>query len=481
MSVLPTDSQAPRSPAEVDAVSRWPVLWLLVKAAGWLVLGLVLAGWAWWKLLAPGTLGAAAWTTYGRLWPAAQHVLFYGFASQAGVALGLWMLARLGGVGLQQRWLACLGGGLWNVGVFLGAAGILAGDGTGYPLWGAPLYGSGVMWAGLAGLGVSAWFTLQQRARQEVYPSQWWVMAGIFWLFWLMSAGLVLLQCAPPRGVMQVVVSTWLGNNLLVLWLTSAGLAAVFYFVPRYTGRPLHSVALSKTVFWVVAACGTASGFHYGLPVPRWLPAISAVADLLMVVAVLALALNLHHTLGGQYRGLWRQPGLMLTLFGALLWMAAVVWQAVVSRPGLQEVVNLTHLTAARPTLWLLGFALPALAGGMMYVAPRLACGGQAWTCALSRGMAAALVAGAALWTVGLLWAGNAQAAALADWRAPFMQSVAAALPGLKLAGMGLLAMMAGGIALGGAVMYQGGCALVGAVRGSGCPAGSPEGQEVLA
>jgi cytochrome c oxidase cbb3-type subunit 1 len=481
MSVLSSDSQTPRSPAEVDAVSRWPVLWLLVKAAGWLVLGLVLAGWAWLKLFNPEALGAAAWTTYGRLWPVAQHVLFYGFATQAGMGLGLWMLARLGGVGLQQRWLTCLGGGLWNLGVLLGAVGILAGDGTGYPLWGAPLYGSGVMWAGLAGLGISAWFTLQARARLEVYPSQWWFMAGMFWLFWLMSVGIVLLQCAPPRGVMQVVVSTWLANNLLVLWLTSAGLAAVFYFLPRYTGRPLHSVALSKTVFWVVAVFGTASGFHYGLPVPRWLPAVSAVADLLMVVAVLALALNLHHTLGGHYRGLWRQPGLVLTLCGAFLWMAAVVWQAVVSRPVLQEVVNLTQLTAARPTLWLLGFALPALTGGMMYVVPRLACGQAACTCAMSRGMAAALVAGAGLWAVGLLWAGNAQAAALADWRVPFMQSAAAAMPGLKLAGVGLLAMMAGGIALGGAVIYQGCRALLGAVRGSCCPVASPEAQEVVA
>ncbi|WCJ57826.1 cbb3-type cytochrome c oxidase subunit I [Fontisphaera persica] len=481
MSVAPSASPSPRSAAEVDAVSRWPVLWLLAKAAGWLALGLVLMAWAWGQLLFPGALGTSAWNSYGRLWPAAQHVLFYGFATQAGLALGLWMLARLGGVGLQQRWLTCLGGALWNLGVILGTVGILAGDATGYPLWGAPIYGSGVMWAGLAALGVSAWFTLQQRARPAVYPAQWWAMAGVFWLFWLMTVGLVLLHCAPPRGVMQVVAGTWLANNLLVLWLSAAGLAAVFYFVPRYSGRPLHSVAMSKTVFWVVAVFGTAGGFHFGLPVPRWLPAVSAVADLLMLVAALALALNLHQTLGGQYRGLWRQPGLGLSLFGALMWVVAVVWQAAVSRPALQEVVNLTFLTAARPTLWMLGFALPVLAGGFMYVVPRLACGGEACTCTLSRGMAGCLMAGAVLWALGLLWAGNAQAGVLADWRQPFMTAVTAALPGLKLAGLGLLIMTVGGTALAGAVIYQGSRAMFQAVRTSCCPAPTSPAREVAA
>lgn len=469
------------NPAQVDAASRWPVLWMLVKAAGWLAIGLGLSVWGWARLLYPEGVGTAAWGTYGRLWPAAQHVLFYGFATQAGAALGLWMLARLSGVALQQRWLVFLGGILWNTGVLLGLLGILFGDGSGYLLWQAPLYGSGVMWAGAAAFCASAWFTFQQRLRTEVYPSQWWAMAGLFWLFWLMSIGVVLLHCAPPRGVMQVVVSTWLANNLLMLWLTSAGLAAVFYFVPRWSGRPLHSVAMSKMVFWVVATVGTAGGFHFGLPVPRWLPAVSAVADLMVLVAVLALALNIHRTLGGQYGGAWRQPGLLLTLFGALMWMLTLVLQAVLSRPALQDVVNLTFLTAGRPSLWLLGFALPVMAGAMMYVVPRLVTGQEGCNCAKSRAVAAGLMIGALLWMAGMLWAGNAQANALADWRTPFMQSLTAALPGMKLAGLGLLVTLFSGLAMTGALIWMGCSALWTLLRGTVVPAPSGTAEEVVA
>lgn len=481
MSAPFSEAQQPLSPAAVDAASRWPLLGLLVAAAGWLLAGLLLAVWAHWKLLDPEALGGAAWTTYGRLAPMAQQVLFYGFASQAGLGLGLWLLARLGGVALQQRWLTFLGGAMWNLGVFLGVVGIGAGDGTGYPLFGAPLYGSGVMWAGLAAMGISAWHTLQGRVRQVVYPSQGWVMAGIFWCFWLMSVGVVLLHCVPPRGVMQVVVSTWLANNMLMLWLTAAGLAVVFYFVPRWTGRPLHSVALSKTVFWVVAVFGTASGFHFGLPVPRWLPAVSAGCDLVTLVAVLALALNLHHTVGGGYRGVRQQPGLMLVVFGAWMWMTALAWQALVSRPGLQEVVNLTHLTAARPQLWLFAFALPVFAAGLGYVLPRLT-GGKAWdACPLKWWMAGLLMGGVLLWMVGMLWAGNAQAAALVDWHLPFLASLTASLPGLKLAAVGLLAIGAGGGLVAATVLYQGCGALWRVLLGSGCPAPASVAEEVAA
>jgi cytochrome c oxidase cbb3-type subunit I len=52
--------------------------------------------------------------------------------------------------------------------------------------------------------------------------------------------------------VMQAAVNAWYRSNLLEMWLTPVGLAAIFYFIPKLTGRPLHSQGLAKLDFWTL-------------------------------------------------------------------------------------------------------------------------------------------------------------------------------------------------------------------------------------
>src|SRR5260370_34788086 len=81
--------------AEIDASLRWPVLLLFVSAVLWLVFGTVLALIASIKLHGPGFLNGSAWLAYGRINPAGMNALLYGFASQAGLGVALWLLGRL--------------------------------------------------------------------------------------------------------------------------------------------------------------------------------------------------------------------------------------------------------------------------------------------------------------------------------------------------------------------------------------------------
>src|SRR5258708_14034550 len=52
---------------------------------------------------------------------------------------------------------------------------------------------------------------------------------------------------------MQAVVNAWFTNNFLGLWLAPIGLGAIFYFIPKLTGRPLHSRPLGALGFWTLA------------------------------------------------------------------------------------------------------------------------------------------------------------------------------------------------------------------------------------
>src|ERR1700690_24982 len=84
------------SPTEtVDASLRLPLLALFGGAALWLVISSVLAMIASIKFHAPDFLAACPWLTYGRVQPAADDALLYGFCIPAGLGVAPWLFAKL--------------------------------------------------------------------------------------------------------------------------------------------------------------------------------------------------------------------------------------------------------------------------------------------------------------------------------------------------------------------------------------------------
>ncbi|MGB8463566.1 MAG: hypothetical protein WCE49_01335, partial [Terrimicrobiaceae bacterium] len=115
--------------ARGEAALRLSVTLFLSSAVFWLVVGSLLFCLAAWKLVVPSFLDGTGWLTYGRILPAAENALAYGWASQAGIGLGLWLLARLGRTALGSERLLITAGLFWNLGVLLGVCSIIAGAG----------------------------------------------------------------------------------------------------------------------------------------------------------------------------------------------------------------------------------------------------------------------------------------------------------------------------------------------------------------
>ena len=83
--------------------------------------------------------------------------------------------------------------------------------------------------------------TFHQRRERQLYVSQWFLFAALFWFPWIYSTANLLLLGFRARGMAQAVIAWWYSDNLLVVWLGLVGLAAIFYFVPKLTSRELHS------------------------------------------------------------------------------------------------------------------------------------------------------------------------------------------------------------------------------------------------
>src|SRR5215470_9448899 len=143
------------SDRQIRVSCRLPLLVFFASAAVWLVIASIFSLVASIKFHSPAFLANCSWLTYGRIVPAANSSLLYGFCIQAGLGVTLWIFAALGGTPLARRWLSTVGAMLWNAGVTVGVIGILAGDSTGFEDLEMPGYGTLIMFLGY--LGIALW------------------------------------------------------------------------------------------------------------------------------------------------------------------------------------------------------------------------------------------------------------------------------------------------------------------------------------
>ncbi len=446
MSSAPTHTEAPAAPEipleQVDASCRLPLLTLLGSSAAWLAVSVILGFIATMKFHSASFLADCPFFTYGRVQAAAFNTLVYGFVAQAAIGVMLWLIARLGRTTLVYGGYATIGAVIWNLGVTLGLVGILMGDAAGFEWFEFPKYAAPVLFVGYILIGVVGGMTFADRKTTELYPSQWFLLAALFWFPWIYATAGGMIHCAPARGVMQSVVHQWYAHNLVTVWLGSIGIAAVFYFIPKLSGKPLASRSHAMTAFWFLLIFGGMGGMHHGMPVPSWLPSLSTVMAFLLVAPVISFIANVYATLEQDYSSLSKDVTAKFVLAGAVALLLATIMQAVGSIPSVSDITHFSFYTVAVTKLFLLGFAGLILVGSIYYILPRVT--GEAWIKSLVGGSFWCLLAGVILIVLPLAIGGAKQGSLLANRDMNFMDVSKTSLMALRLSAVGDLVVLIG-------------------------------------
>jgi cytochrome c oxidase cbb3-type subunit 1 len=426
---------------------------LFTSSVCWLVFGTVLALIAAIKLHKASFLADSAWLTLGRIRPAAMNSFLYGFASQAGLGVMLWLMCRLGRVKLYFQWPVLVAWKLWNIAVTIGVIAILLGASTGFDWLEMPRYAAGILFAAYAMVGLCAVATFTMRRECELYPSQWYLLAAIFWFPWIYSAANYLLVLDPVRGTMQAAVGAWFTGNFAGLWLTPIALAGIFYFLPRLTGQPLQSRQLAAFGFWTLMFFTNFSGLTglIGGPVPRWMPAVSTAATVCLLVAVVSNGLNWHLTCAAgcnaQTCDTWKKDSVLgFILFGALAYLLHGIASAALAVPQVAAVTNFTYAVVAKNNLFLHGFVGMVVFGCLYYIIPRLTqvpWPNEKWI----RVHLFSSIIGVALLFLGLGLGGVLQGLKLANATVPFIEIVRGTVPFVGLSTLGVLLLLVGQLA----------------------------------
>jgi cytochrome c oxidase cbb3-type subunit I len=440
-------ANAPLTPAEIDASCRWPLLLLFGSALFWLVLSGVFAVISAIKLHAPGFLADCPYLTFGRVRPAQMNMLMYGFATQAAIGVAFWLMCRLGRTALALPGLAFVSAVFWNVGMTLGIGGILVGDSTGLAGLEIPPYASPMLLLSYLGVGACALLTFHNRRERPLYVSQWFLFAALFWFAWIYSVAQLLLVFWPERGGAQIAINLWFNHAVIALWLAPMGIGTIYYFLPKILGRPLHSRSLALFGFWCLALFAGWGGVHVGAPVPRWLNAMSSFAAMLMLIPLLAFALNCHWTIAVDCEGAIKERQLRFVLFATACYLLAGLLNFVNAFPLINSTLSFTYFTTGLAQLNLYGFFAAAMFGAMYYIIPRLFECEWPWP-KLINVHYWSTVAGVVLTVLPLVIGGIVQGLAMKNPDVPFLDVVKRTIPFIGTSTLGFLILLIGNAAM---------------------------------
>ncbi len=358
----------------IDASTRAPALYFLGSSVLWLLVGTLFALIASYKLHTPEFLGDVEWLTFGRARTLHLNAVIYGWASNAAFAVALWLMARLARAELRHVGLLFIAAAFWNLGVTVGMVGIAIGDSTSIEWLEFPTYATPILFVAYALVGAWAMITFRFGRAKHIYVSQWYLLAALFWFPWLYSVAQIMLLFEPTRGTVQGLVNWWFAHNVLGLWFTPIGLAAIYYFLPKVLGKPVHSYYLSVLGFWSLAIFYNWAGVHHliGGPVPVWVQTAGIAASFMMVVPVIVTGLNQHLTLVGAAAALKYSPTLRFIVFGGVNYTLTSIAGSLMAMRSWAEITHFTHYTVAHAHHGMYAFFTMVMFGSVYYILPRI-------------------------------------------------------------------------------------------------------------
>ena len=364
------------------SVLRGPILlffasglfWLLIAVALW-----ILSAFQVMDPFSPLVFPDVAWLTYGRVYPVAMDLLVYGWASMIGVGTAIWILNSMAKNPFSGGYLPLLAGIIWNLGLFFGVWGVLGGGSTGKEWLEFPIYAAFPIWLAEIIMAIWAVVLFIGRRGKGGYISQAFLLTAFIAFAWAYGSANGFLGFFRVGGVAASAIHWWYFGCLLSLWLTPLVIGIVYHFVPLLIGRPLYSAKLATISFWGIVGFGGWTGIAQilGAPLPAWNQTASVVANVLLVVPILAFATNLHLTMKGSFDLIKPNLALRFLVTGGMVFGLAGIWNAITTLRSVNRILQFTWATTARTDLFLIGFVTLVCFGAIYYVLPRLV--GRSW------------------------------------------------------------------------------------------------------
>lgn len=242
----------------------------------------------------PDFLGDIPWLTYGRLRPVHVNGVIFGAFSTPFLGLVYYIVPHLCGRRMafeRGGWVALYG---WDLFLLTGSITLLMGYNIGLEAaeFEAPI--SALRWAVLLLVGIQVFTTIFRRRNFGLYVSLWYLLAALTWTLLNLALGNALLPYVSMSGVNNASLHGLYIHYVVGLWITPAGLAVMYYFIPVALKNPLFSHRLSLLGFWSLALFYPFLGTHHYIfsPIPYMTQTMAIACSMLMIIPVWAVITN---------------------------------------------------------------------------------------------------------------------------------------------------------------------------------------------
>lgn len=347
------------------------VIWYIVSAALWLLIGTTVGEYVGIKFVAPD-VDHVSFLSFGRLRPVHTNMVFWGWSSLGMLGLAHYIVPRVGNNQLasyKRAWYALI---LINASVLLGTWALMCGvnnSGGEYREYIWPimlLFGIGVVICL-----VNFLQTIARRQTKEIYISNWYIVSAIiFGLTIEILAYLPMYQ----NGLGETIIQGYFMHQGVGMWFMFFTLGIVYYFLPQQLNKPIYSYSLGILAFWTQILFYTVIGTHHFIfsAIPWWLQTVAIVGSGGMVIPVAAGATNFILT----FKGVWYKVASSYTL---PFFIVGIIFYFTGSLQGTAEAFRSTNLiwhftdfTVAHSHLTMYGIIAFFLWAGIYAVIPRL-------------------------------------------------------------------------------------------------------------
>lgn len=304
---------------KVDPTLSKLVIWYLISATFWLVLGTSIGEYLGIKFVSPD-VDHISWLSFGRLRPVHTNMVFWGWSSLAMIGLGYYVVYTVSNTvikSLKSAWYA-----LWliNASVLIGSISLMAGINNAGGEYREYIWPIMLLFA--IGLVITLFNYIQiiaKRTTKEIYISNWYIVsAAIFTIVITLVAYLPFWQ----NGLGETIAQGYYMHQGVGMWFMLFSLGLIYYFLPQQLNTPIYSYSLGILAFWTQILFYTVIGTHHFIfsAIPWWLQTTAIIGSMGMLIPVAAGTTNFLMTMKGNFHKIGSSYTLPFYLVGIVFY-----------------------------------------------------------------------------------------------------------------------------------------------------------------
>lgn len=313
------------------------------------------------------------YTHFGRLRPVHVNGVVFGTFSTLFIGLAYYMVPKLTGTRMYREEWSMPAMWLWNLTLIAGFAAMLAGYNKGLEVAEFPNLISLGLIASLLIITIQVLMTIAGRKEEKIYVSLWYIIAALIWTDLNLVFGNLVIPYAMP-GIGNVALHGLYIHYVVGLWITPAGLAIIYFFLPAAARTPLYSHKLSMIGFWSLAFFYPFVGIHHYLlsPIPYWTQTIAIFSSMMLIIPVWTVVANFFGTLKGKWNTFQTDLTVRLLIFGAAMYFIGSTQGSFEALRLLQVPTHFTDFVIAHSHATVFGGYIVFVLAACYYVWPRI-------------------------------------------------------------------------------------------------------------